>query len=130
MSQLDAVAEGNEVVDLSLLHVLLRLDFIGEVAFGTDLNTLPQGPGCRIMKNFDTVLPELMKCGLFPLRAKIPVLKSVREMQKAIAELKSIQKAVQNARGNSAKEKDGKDNPGKRIYEILAQYDPSLPFSI
>lgn len=122
MSQLDAAAGQNEVVDLSLLHVLLTLDFIGEIAFGTDLHALAQGPDCRILKNFETILPELMKCGLFPLRAKVPILKSTRKMHEAIAELKTMaQKAVKNARGGTAQRKDAKEKSDKRIFEILAQ---------
>jgi hypothetical protein len=97
--------------------VLLTLDFVGEVAFGIDLHAMEQGENCRVMQIFQTVLPELMKCGLFPLRAKIPLLKSTREMHAAIAELRSMAShAVSKCRENDT----SAGKPGKKIFEILA----------
>lgn len=106
------------MIDISVLNVLLTLDFVGEVAFGIDLHAMEQGEQCRVMQIFQTVLPELMKCGLFPLRAKIPVLKSTREMHAAIAELRAMAgQAVQKCRDNDTPE----SKPAKRIFEILAK---------
>ncbi|TLD37843.1 cytochrome P450 46A1 [Venturia nashicola] len=118
---LDQAASQNTIVDFSLLNTLLTLDFIGEVAFGIDLHALEQGNSCRIMKIFEIVLPELMKCGLFPLRAKIPVCKSTREMHRAISELRGMAAhAVESSRS-----KDDSLLPQskseKRIFEILAR---------
>lgn len=120
ISLLDEAALKNDHVDMSMLNVLLTLDFVGEVAFGTNLHTLDEGPNCRILQLFDIILPELMKCGLFPLRAKVPVLKSTRNMHKACAELRGkAQEAIKNAR---ADDKLGQnDTKIKRIYELLAQ---------
>ncbi|KAG9377140.1 CypX Cytochrome P450 [Pyrenophora tritici-repentis] len=115
---LDNAALNSRVLDISLLNVLLTLDFIGEVAFGIDLHAMEQGESCRVMQIFQTVLPELMKCGLFPLHAKIPVLKSTRDMHAAIAELRSMaDHAVQKCRENDTPD----SKPAKRIFEILAK---------
>lgn len=100
--------------------MLLTLDFIGEVAFGTELHALRDGDNCRILQIFRDVLPELMKCGLFPLRAAIPVLKSTRVMHASIKELRKMAyAAVENAR--SAGKDDDVYSGSKRIFEILAQ---------
>ena len=115
---MDKAASSSEVVDFSLLNVLLTLDFVGEVAFGIDLHAIEQGESCRVMQIFQTVLPELMKCGLFPLRAKIPILQSTRDMHAAIAELRSMaNNAVQKCRQDDTP----KGPSSKRIFEILAQ---------
>jgi len=64
------------------------------------------------------ILPELMKCGLFPLRGKIPILQKTRIMNRAIAELRNMAKeAVKDAR---SKNEGDKAKPGKKIFEILA----------
>ena len=115
---LDKAASTSKVVDFSLLNVLLTLDFVGEVAFGVDLHAIEQGENCRVMQIFQTLLPELMKCGLFPLRAKIPILQSTRDMHAAIAELRSMaNNAVQKCRQDDTP----KGPSSKRIFEILAQ---------
>ncbi|KAI2488236.1 CypX Cytochrome P450 [Pyrenophora tritici-repentis] len=115
---LDNAALNSRVLDISLLNVLLTLDFIGEVAFGIDLHAMEQGESCRVMQIFQTVLLELMKYGLFPLHAKIPVLKSTRDMHAAIAELRSMaDHAVQKCRENNTPD----SKPAKRIFEILAK---------
>jgi cholesterol 24-hydroxylase len=117
---LDNAAKNGAMVDFSSLNVLLTLDFIGDVAYGTELHALAQGPECRILKLFEMVLPELMKCGMFPLRGKVPILRSTRDMYSAIAELKVMAKeAVQNARKDDGMEFEGKKN---KIFEILAGY--------
>jgi cholesterol 24(S)-hydroxylase/benzoate 4-monooxygenase len=111
-------------LDFSSLHVLLTLDFIGEVAYGTDLHALSQGSDCRMLQLFDIILPELMKCGLFPLGGKFAVLQETRNMYRAIAELRGMaEKAVENARRREAtsKEERGK-NSSNKIFEILAEY--------
>ena len=119
---LDAAASSGAIVDLSTLHILLTLDFVGDVAFGTELHALRDGESCRILQIFREVLPELMKCGLFPLRAKIPVMQSTRVMHRAIGELRDMaMKAVQNARAQEEGEKCGEYEGSKRIFEILAQ---------
>ena len=101
------------------MDVLLTLDFVGEVAFGTELNALRDGEKCRILQIFHDVLPELMKCGLFPLRAKIPVVESTRRMHRGIKELRDLAyTAVQNARAGGDKTKF--ESGSKRIFEILA----------
>lgn len=109
-------------MDLSSLHILLTLDFIGDIAYGIDLHAISQGPDCRILQLFNIVLPEIMKCGLFPLRGKFAVLKKTRRMYRAIAELKIMtKKAVENARqGSHASDKDCSKRPSNKIYEILA----------
>lgn len=121
MNHLDVAAANNDVVDFSALNVLLTLDFVGEVAFGIDLHALEQGKNCRMMKIFDVVLPELMKCGLFPLRAKIPIFTSTRDMHRAIGELRAL---AQHAVSSCRKHDDSllpQSKPGKRIFEILAR---------
>ncbi|KAL1639396.1 hypothetical protein SLS58_007977 [Diplodia intermedia] len=119
VDHLDNAASRRQVVDISLLNVLLTLDFVGEVAFGIDLRAIEQGARCRVMQIFQTVLPELMKCGLFPLRAKIPVMKSTRAMHAAIAELRALAHgAVQACRRNDTADSA---KPAKRIFEILAK---------
>ena len=111
-------------MDFSSLHVLLTLDFIGDIAYGVDLHALSQGSDCRILQLFEIVLPELMKCGLFPLRGKIPVLKNTRDMHRAIAELRCMaEKAVKNARQtDDASHEDYSKSPSNKIFEILAKY--------
>ena len=116
----DGVARRNSVIDLSSLHVLLTLDFVGEVAFGTEINAIRDGEDCRILRIFHDVLPELMKCGLFPLRAKIPIMESTRRMHRGIKQLRTMGlAAVQSAR--SCDEKTHSQTGRKRIFEILAQ---------
>ena len=121
MNNLDTAAAQSEVVEFSVFNVLLTLDFVGEVAFGVDLHALEQGKHCRVLKIFDLVLPELMKCGLFPLRAKVPIFKSTRDMHRAIAELRGL---AQHAVSTIRKDDDSlfpQSKPGKRIFEILAR---------
>ncbi|KAG9217789.1 hypothetical protein CCMSSC00406_0003522 [Pleurotus cornucopiae] len=116
---IDRATKTGSVINLASLHVLLTLDFVGEVAFGTKLNAIQDGEDCRILQIFHDVLPELMKCGLFPLRAKVPVLESTRRMHRSIKELRTMgYTAVSNARSD---EKAGSDSGSKRIFEILAQ---------
>ncbi|KAL8994465.1 MAG: hypothetical protein Q9169_005574 [Polycauliona sp. 2 TL-2023] len=126
---LDLRARNETVVDFSALHVLLTLDFIGEIAYGVDFRALTPGSDCRIPHLFDIVLPELMKCGLFPMRAKIPIFKATRDMRSAIAELRLMaQKAVESAR-NADAEDDGSLEKGNKkaikIFEILAKQKES-----
>ena len=65
------------------------------------------------------ILPELMKCGLFPLRGKIPIFKETRIMNSAITELRDMAKeAVKDARSKEVVDSDKK--PEKKIFEILA----------
>ncbi|KAI3324061.1 cytochrome P450 46A1 [Xylariaceae sp. AK1471] len=128
---LDHAAERKSIVDLSSLNILLSLDFIGDIAFGTELHAISQGPECRISQLFEMILPELMKCGLFPLRRKIPILRETRVMNQAIAELRSMaEDAIKNARQTDNAEERTK--PGKKIFEILAmqtESDGSYTFS-
>ena len=116
------MARNNAIVDFSSLHVLLTLDFIGDIAYGVDLQAISQGSDCRILQLLDIILPELMKSGLFPLRAKIPILKRTRDMHRAVLELRSMaEKAVENTRiidGTSERSKD----PSNKIFAILAKY--------
>ncbi|EKM51452.1 uncharacterized protein PHACADRAFT_152212 [Phanerochaete carnosa HHB-10118-sp] len=121
-----AAARGR-AVDLAQLHVLLTLDFVGEVAFGAELRAVRDGAACRILQIFHAVLPELMKCGLFPLRAKVPVFESTRAMHRAIAELRGMARAaVEDARRahEDSQEKDCGAEKGKKIFEILAHHVP------
>ena len=65
------------------------------------------------------ILPELMKCGLFPLRGKIPIFKETRIMNSEITELRDMAKeAVKDARSKEVVDSDKK--PEKKIFEILA----------
>ncbi|KIP07170.1 hypothetical protein PHLGIDRAFT_118327 [Phlebiopsis gigantea 11061_1 CR5-6] len=122
IDEVDAAAKTHAVIDLSTLHVLLTLDFIGEVAFGTELHALRDGESCRILQTFRDILPELMKCGLFPLRAAVPILKSTRVMHRAIRELRAMGlEAVEHARAKGESEKGTEFGGSKRIFEILAQ---------
>ncbi|KAK5626570.1 hypothetical protein RRF57_002285 [Xylaria bambusicola] len=117
--QLDRAAETKSVIDLSGLNILLSLDFIGDIAFGTSFNAINQGPDCRIAQLLEMILPELMKCGLFPLRGKIPIFKTTRIMNRAITELRDMAKeAVKDARSKEIVDSDKK--PEKKIFEILA----------
>jgi cholesterol 24-hydroxylase len=111
-------------VDISSLHARLTLDFIGNIAYGTDLHAVSQGSDCRILHLFDMILPELMKCGLFPLRGKFPILQKTRNMYRAIAELRSMaQKAVETVRQRDDASNGGYGKrPSKKIFEILAEY--------
>ena len=60
----------------------------------------------------------MMKCGLFPLRAKVPILKSTRLMHRDIKKLRLMgYEAVRNARTTAEKG----DQDSKMIFEILAQ---------
>ncbi|KAI1307112.1 cytochrome P450 46A1 [Xylaria venustula] len=119
VKQLDHAAETKSVIDLSSLNILLSLDFIGDIAFGTSFNAINQGPDCRIAQLLEMILPELMKCGLFPLRGKIPIFKKTRIMNSAITELRDMAKeAVKDARGENSV--DGEKKPDKKIFEILA----------
>lgn len=116
---MDVVAEQNTVVDLSSLHILLTLDFVGDIAFGTNLHAISQGRDCRILQLFEIILPELMKCGLFPLRGRFPILQKTRLMYRAIAELRSMaEKAIKDAR-QKGDEALG-TSPRKKISDILA----------
>ncbi len=65
------------------------------------------------------ILPELMKCGLFPLRGKIPIFKTTRIMNRAITELRNMAKdAVKDVRKIDSA--DSGKKPDKKIFEILA----------
>ncbi|KAI1189793.1 cytochrome P450 46A1 [Nemania serpens] len=122
VKQLDRAAESGSTIDLSSLNILLSLDFIGDIAFGTSFNAIDQGPDCRIAQLLEMILPELMKCGLFPLRGKIPIFEKTRIMNRAITELRDMAKdAVKDARRKDLTE-DGssKVKPEKKIFEILA----------
>lgn len=122
MDYLDVAAGANNVLDFSSLHVLLTLDFIGDIAYGVDFRALAHGSDCRIMQLFEIVLPELMKCGLFPLRAKFPILKKTREMHRAVAELRLMaEKAVENARHTADASNESYSKRSKKIFEILAK---------
>ncbi|KIJ48126.1 hypothetical protein M422DRAFT_248306 [Sphaerobolus stellatus SS14] len=99
---IDAAVQENTTLDLSVFHVLLTLDFVGEVAFRTELHAIRDGAGCRILQIFHNILPELMKCGLFPLRARIPIMKNTRAMLSSIKELRDLgHVAVRNARASN-----------------------------
>jgi len=130
----DLAAQHNSLVELSSLNILLSLDFIGDIAFGTEFNAIAQGEECRISQLLEMILPELMKCGLFPLRGKIPVLRKTRIMNQAIAELRSMaETAIKTARQtDNVEEKGFPTKPGKKIFEILAmqtESDRSYTFS-
>lgn len=105
-----------------MLHVLLTLDFVGEIAFGSELRALATGPDCRILRLFKTILPELMKCGLFPLRAKIPILQSTRDMHRAIQELRQMAEDAVLAAREADMAKGTKEKPPRRLFEILVRY--------
>ena len=122
VQHLDSAAQDGRVVDLSSLNILLSLDFIGDIAFGTQLNAIVEGPQCRISQLFEMILPELMKCGLFPLRGKVPIMKKTRIMNRAIAELRGMARdAIRNVRKTpEGQEICGATKPGKKIFEILA----------
>lgn len=122
MELLDNVAKDQSVVDFSALHVLLTLDFIGDIAYGVDFHSLAHPSECRVLQLFEIVLPELMKCGLFPLRAKFPILQKTREMHRAVAELRGMaEKAVENVRHTMEASHETYDKSSKRIFEILAK---------
>ncbi|KZV76178.1 cytochrome P450 46A1 [Peniophora sp. CONT] len=118
IAQLDVASVADATSDLSSLHVLLTLDFVGSVAFGAELHALEDGEDrCAILQHFRDILPELMKCGLFPLRAKIPILASTRRMHAAISALRGMGLAAVR----SAREGDAPAGEEKRIFEILAR---------
>ncbi|KAL8984153.1 MAG: hypothetical protein Q9205_001795 [Flavoplaca limonia] len=119
---LDNAAEDKSLVDFSSLHVLISLDFIGDIAYGMDFRALTPGTVSRIPQLFEIVLPELMKCGLFPLRARFPILKQTRAMHSAIAELRLMaEKAVENARHTTDEASNNPKKRSKKIFEILAK---------
>lgn len=122
MEYLDIAARDQTFVDFSLLHVILTLDFIGEIAYGVNFRALANVSDCRISQLFEIILPELMKCGLFPLRAKFPILKKTREMHRAIAELRQMaEKAVENVRHTDDTSHENYNKRSKKIFEILAK---------
>lgn len=122
MEYLDIAARDKTVVDFASLHVLLSLDFIGDIAYGVDFHALDHGSDCRIVQLLDVVLPELMKCGLFPLRAKFPIMKETREMHRAITELRLMaEKAVENARNTADTSYENHKQTSNKIFEILAK---------
>lgn len=109
---------------MSWLHVRLTLDFMGDIAYGVDLDALSHGKDCRIVQLLDTILPELMKCGFFPLRAKLPILSRTRRMHRAIAEIRMMaEDAIRMARRNRAEhgEDDTGQRPNNKIFNILAR---------
>ncbi|KAI1435478.1 cytochrome P450 46A1 [Xylaria sp. CBS 124048] len=115
-----ARGDGDGAVDLSELNILLSIDFIGDIAFGRDFNAINEGRNCRISQLLEMILPELMKCGLFPLRGKIPIRRKTRVMNKAITELRNLAyDAVKDARRDDGAD-NGKVKPDKKIFEILA----------
>ncbi|KAI0483738.1 cytochrome P450 46A1 [Xylaria cf. heliscus] len=120
--KLDNAAQTNSVIDLSSLNILLSLDFISDIAFGTSFNAIHQGSDFRIAQLLEMILPELMKCGLFPLRGRIPVFEKTRIMNRAIAELQNMARdAVKDARRKDlAEDGSSKTKPDKKIFEILA----------
>ncbi|KAI4281959.1 MAG: hypothetical protein L6R38_003302 [Xanthoria sp. 2 TBL-2021] len=119
---LDIAARDKSVVDFASLHVLLTLDFIGDIAYGVDFRALTPGSVCRISQLFDIVLPELMKCGLFPLRARFPILQKTKEMHRAVAELRLMaEKAVENARHTADVSYENPKKRSNKIFEILAK---------
>ncbi|KAI0977543.1 cytochrome P450 46A1 [Xylaria arbuscula] len=122
IQHLDHAAQAGDVVDLASLHVLVTLDIIGDIAFGAELHAISQGPGCLILRLFDEILPELMKCGLFPLRAKIPIFQKTRDMHRAIRQIRSIAKnSIAHARcGGEYDEKGQARKVEQKIFEILA----------
>jgi len=99
---------------------------MGDIAYGTDLHALSEGKDCHIVQLFDTILPELMKCGLFPLRAAFPVLKATRSMHRAIAEVRRMaENAIENARkSENDQEEDSSGNASNKIFDILTKYGP------
>ncbi|KAL8659388.1 MAG: hypothetical protein Q9226_000464 [Calogaya cf. arnoldii] len=123
---LDTAARDKRFVDFASLHVLLSLDFIGDIAYGVDFRALTPGTVSRIPQLLHIVLPELMKCGLFPLRAKFPILKQTREMHSAIAEMRLMaKKAVENARNNPDRSYENRKKSSNKIFEILAMQKES-----
>ncbi|KAL9599267.1 MAG: hypothetical protein Q9219_003969 [cf. Caloplaca sp. 3 TL-2023] len=119
---LDGASADGKSLDFASLHVLLSLDFIGDIAYGVEFHALSHGLDCRISQLLEIVLPELMKCGLFPLRAKFPILKSTKEMHRAIAELRGMaEKAVESARHTADATNDNSNKRSKKIFEILAK---------
>ncbi|KAF3761346.1 cytochrome P450 [Cryphonectria parasitica EP155] len=119
--QIATASTYRQSIDLSMLHVLLTLDFVGEIAFGSELHALATGPNCRILQLFKLILPELMKCGLFPLRAKIPILQSTRDMHKAIKELRKMAESTVLDARRTDMVNGTKDKPPRRIFEILVR---------
>lgn len=96
---------------------------IGDTAFGKTFHAIAEGAQCRTMQLLDTILPELMKCGLFPLRGKIPLLKSTRDMFRSIRELRKMaENAIEGARKSDEPHADGRQKRSKKkIFEILAR---------
>ncbi len=107
-------------MDFASLHILLTLDFIGDIAYGTDFQAMAQGSECRILQLLETILPELMKCGFFPLRKNIPILRATRNMYRAIAEMRTIaEKAIKDVRETEASAAPGPGTKHTKIFEIL-----------
>lgn len=111
-------------MDISSLNVLLTLDFMGDIAYGVDLHALSQGKNCRIVQLFDTILPELIKCGLFPLRAALPILGRTRRMHRAIDEVRTMAvNAVESARQiHDATKGESENRLSNKIFDILTRY--------
>ncbi|KAL5513647.1 hypothetical protein ACEPAH_4046 [Sanghuangporus vaninii] len=121
IEEIDGAAKHGSLIDFSTFYALLTLEFVGEVAFGTELNAIRDGENCHILQIFHIVLPELMKCGFFPLRAKIPVMKNTRLMYLEIKELRElVYIAVQSARASDNETTLESSTGSKRIFEILA----------
>ncbi|KAL1920359.1 uncharacterized protein VTP21DRAFT_736 [Calcarisporiella thermophila] len=129
LEKLDRAAEEDSVVDMSVEMILLTVDILGELAFGCRFDALKQSEDCEIMQLLRSILPELIKCAMFPLRGHIPILSVTRKMHQDIATLRALgERSVRDARERL--EKGGR--VGNYIFEILAtakKQDGSYMFS-
>ncbi|CAF0756412.1 unnamed protein product [Adineta steineri] len=97
---------------------LITIDFLGEIAFGETFNALKLGKTCQIMQLLYSILPELIKCAVFPLRGQLPVLSETRKMHQDIKTLRRLcQESIRKTR--NVQDSDMSLNKN-RIFEILA----------
>ncbi|CAF1045876.1 unnamed protein product [Adineta ricciae] len=118
IEKLDLAIEQKKLVNISNEITLITIDFLGEIAFGQTFDALKLGENCLLMQLLQSILPELIKCAVFPLRGQFPILRVTRKMHEDIKKLRSIcQASIKTAR-----EMDESDRLFKkeRIFEILA----------
>ncbi|CAF1534008.1 unnamed protein product [Adineta steineri] len=118
IEKLDLCAENKQIVDISIEMTLITIDFLGEIAFGETFNALKLGKTCQIMQLLYSILPELIKCAVFPLRGQLPVLSETRKMHQDIKTLRRLcQESIRKTRNVQDSDMSLNEN---RIFEILA----------
>ena len=118
MQKLNLAVDKKELIDISTEITLITIDFLGEIAFGETFDALKLGKNCHMMNLLQSILPELIKCAVFPLRGQVPILSDTRKMHQDIKKLRLLcQGSIIKVR--EAEQSDPSFNKN-RIFEILA----------